>query len=74
LKEEKAELQLHDSQSALGDEVRNNGGFAVDLERSGAGFCLPVCYGYALVLAQMLGPGLDDESFKEPPRVGCIMK
>ncbi len=54
------------------DEVRNDGGLAVDLERPGAVFHLAVCHGPALVLAQVLGPGLDDEGFEETARVGRV--
>ena len=46
------------------------GRLLANVERVGALFGVPIADGYALVLAQMLGPGLDDD---EQTRAKCAV-
>ena len=45
------------------------GRLLANVERVGALFGVPIADGYALVLAQMLGPGLDDDGFEVAARL-----
>src|SRR5436309_2495922 len=57
-----------------GEVMLHHGRRAADLERLHGFFDVPILVGDALVLAQMLGPGLHHERLDPPRRVGQVLE